>query len=315
MTTKELEEILTRDIPEEMIEGIDQQVEQNINFFLKAKNIKYVRDIEIVFLNRYNRLTDPKYLNNACAKKSGLNKYQIYICPHLITDLFRFAHYIAGYKGFRLENIENDRHTFAQHLMYSWLYFISLHEYAHIILGHIDYNSSTASTLYEFMDLESLSDDKLIISQGMEFEADATAAILFFSSFMETKDGIKNSYKYSYTDSDLIFDNLLGLNFLCYFFEIRAGGKINGTHPLGKERATFFNGSILHNKEKLNKIINIKDFDLDLLNSLAYIEYMQFCGITKENEIIENLKSFLQKMNLFDESKVLELFKPYRLIK
>lgn len=301
MTKEELENILKLEIQEETLDEIYSQLNNMVNEY---KKISYNKKIEIIYRDRISAHTEEKYLNNACARNIGDNKYEIYICPLLIKDLYRFACLIAGYKGFKLDSSNKIRNILIKQLIYYWLYFIIFHEYIHIIRGHVDYNiisRKNESTIYEFIDLKCLSKEDLIISQGMEFQADEGATLLLFKNFLTEKSSIKNQYNINYTDNDLIFDYFLGMNFLFFFFDARSKN-ISSSHPLAKERVIFFNDSIMRYFKEMGKI-----------NADAYLEYIKYTN-KKEIEVENIMKSFVQKMESFEKKNIEKLFEPYKFI-
>lgn len=321
VTEEQIKDIFSREIPYEQMEFIYSAVEANINKFIKNDAIKYKKDIEISFQNPWSAKEEPKYLHNACAEKVGTNKYEIYICPLLIKDLFRFAFYIAGYRGFRIQKSEKDLNMLAFHLLFNWLYFISLHEYSHVIMGHNDYKASTksqigfeqASTISEYIDTSMLTSDELIASQGMELEADSTAAELFFATILTVENHIKSAYENEYKFEDIIYDYLLGINFLFYFFYISRGDSKSRTHPLGSERALFFQGSILHSKDKLPKTSSFQEINIELIVGLATVEYLNFIGI-EDKDIGVLLVRNMEKLKVFDSKNIRVEFDKFRLI-
>ena len=314
MTKEEIEKINNIDIPFETLEMIYNDVESNLNKFIKNESIKYKKKVEINYRNPWS--INEKYIHNAYAGKiiGYDNKYEIYICPLLIKDLFKFAHFIAGYKHFKIKNTESERQIFAYHLMYLWIYFISLHEYSHIISGHVDYDTNS-QTIFEFIDISALSSEELIIKQAMELEADSTASLLFFGSFLSAKENINKIFKNKQTDKDIIFNYLLGINFLFHFFDSKPRNKTKPqTHPLGTERALFFNGSILKKITEFSKKTNLKEEEFQLIGSLALIQYLNYIGLTNQ-EIPNVLIEFMKKMKVFDTHKVRDKYKKYRLLK
>ena len=301
------------DIPFETLESIYDNVELNINKLIKNESIKYKKKVKINYRNPWS--VNNKYIRNAYAGKiNGYdNLYEIYICPLLIQDLFKFAFFIAGYKHFKISNEESEKQIFAHHLMYLWLYFISLHEYSHIILGHVDYDE-TSQTIYEYIDITSLTSDKLIESQAMELEADSTASLLFFGSLLSVKNNINKDFKNKISDKDIIFNYLLGLNFLFHFFDMRPKDKTKPqTHPLGTERALFFNGSILNKAKDFSNKLNLDEEEFSLINSLALIQYLNYIGLTNK-EIPNKLVEFVKKMEIFDTNKIRDRYNIHRLI-
>ena len=197
--------------------------------------------------------------------------------------------------------------------MYLWIYFISLHEYSHIISGHVDFDTNE-QTIFEFIDVSSLNSEELIIKQAMELEADSVAALLFFGSFLSVKNNINKSFKNKQTDSDIVFNYLLGINFLFHFFDMKPKDKSKPqTHPLGTERALFFNGSILKKIIDFSEKTSLKKEEFQLISSLALIQYLNYIGL--DNEQIPNvLIEFLEKMQTFDKYKIRDKYRQHRLL-
>ncbi|AXX89294.1 hypothetical protein CKA55_07250 [Arcobacter suis] len=311
MKKEDLEKLLVYELSKEKMESIYINIETNLNKFIKNQFIKYKKEINIRYRNPWS--TNYKYQYNAYADKIiGIpNTYEIYICSLLIKDLYTFAHYTSTLDIFRINKNDN-RQLFADSLFYFWLYFISLHEYSHIILGHTDYKRSSKKIL-EFIDLSCLSEDQLIESQAMELEADSTAAILTFASILSIKKEINKGLK-KLTDKDLIYNHLLGLYFLFDFFNpISKEKRKKASHPLGIERAMFFNGSINLKVDELRKELNISKDDFLLESGLSLISYLRYLGMT-DNEIVLNSNLFLKKLDIFDNKKILDRYKNLRLI-
>lgn len=312
MKRENFEEILKYDIQEDILDEIYKNIEININKFIKNQLIKYKKEIEIRYRNPWN--VNYKYLHNAYAGKiiGSPNIYEIYICPLLIKNLYKFAFYISNLEIFKI-NKNEDKQLFANHLLYFWLYFISLHEYSHIILGHIDYKKSTTGIL-EFIDISCLSSDQLLESQAIEFEADSTAAILTFATILDLKKEINKNLKNKITNKELIFNHLLGLYFLFDFFDSSPKVKQKKIdHPLGTERVMFFNGSINFKVDELIKFLNISKEDFLLESGLSLISYLKYLEMT-ENEIVLNINLFLKKLEIFDDKKILDRYKNLKLI-
>jgi hypothetical protein len=311
---KEIKEILDFEIPFDKLEEIFDNVEINLNKYIKNDGIKFKRKVQIKYRTPLN--VNYKFQNNAYAGKIiGRNDtYEIYVCPLLIKDLFKYSHVVAGYNCFKIKNEEKYRQIFAYHLMYFWLYFITLHEYSHIVLGHADYKTSTNNTISEYIDLSCLSSDEKIEAQAMELEADSNASGLFFASLILVNEKIKEELEYNIEKKDLAFSYLLGIYFLFDFFDLSHKNKPKVlTHPLGIERSLFFAGSIRTNAQELSKILKVDKNMIENIAESSILAFFDYLNISKKMHQSEFM-AFLAKINLMDKKKIRERYKKYRLL-
>ncbi|WP_345971811.1 hypothetical protein [Sulfurimonas diazotrophicus] len=204
---------------------------------------------------------------NAYAGKLENKKYEIVISRELLILMRHYSYKIIDYSLLfsELERCEKNKKTLSQVsdiIFYFWMDFICLHEWSHIVKGHLedyDNNNSTKKLHFEFGKLCEDNEDSIYL----EIDADRNAGKIMFGRFAWSIPRIQEVLNVD--ESEIVFNFCIGMLYLfdLIFF---IGGNNRQCHPSPVDRMMILGASMseaLHIKhdilkmseKELNKIV------------------------------------------------------------
>lgn len=255
-------------------------IEKHFNLIINTMNIK-TPDNKKVTIKLSIEATNPDSIS-ANAKRidkenaiyeikltAGLS-YHIWLASRFIEADFQYYSWIDKCKIIEEELKEkNIKVILADTTYYILTYYILLHEFSHIILGHCDYvqDSMNIESLNEFEDKsEILSEKEFNIRRMFEAEADRQAGELVIGFFDKSlgKDKLGNHFKFPNTEAVFEFYTYSITSIFTLLQQLTLRQK--SIHPLPNERQIILINSM---KKYLDK--NYKESDAILMLSLVYM--------------------------------------------
>lgn len=258
----QIDDLIVTTYPKEYWDFVIENVKHNMNQVLNEKVQiilqKEILDIEFILDNDPNKPSldnDP----NACATKISTNKYQIHIGRKLLILLRHYSYKVIEY-NLLFNDIARDstNHRFfrkvSDSLFYFWMDFVCLHEWSHIVQGHLNYLEENDllqnSTYFEFNTTNTLSLNKQILY--LETDADRFASRILFGKMSSKIETIKS---YLNQDTETILYNLfIGMFYLFDLFFLLKGTNKRSDHPSPIERMAIVSTGMneaLHMNPKL----------------------------------------------------------------
>lgn len=227
-------------------------INQNINQIIKNEYAdKYSKcKININIILNKKILNDP----NAHIYKIDNDNYEIIIGKKLLILTYYYSHKIINH-GLLFEKVERTKknekklYKIAKIIFYFWIEFIYLHEWAHIVSGHLSFNDSKC-TYYEFKSIENNKDSILF-----EIDADVLATKVLMLSFLNSFKILKKEIQ---ENNITLIENFYMMMLYLFDLVFRINGKnIRDSHPSSVDRMisllTIFT-EMLIDKENLLKI-------------------------------------------------------------
>lgn len=248
-----IEKLHNENISDEEWNDILFNISHNINQIIKNKDFeKYLkRKIDINIILNQNIENDP----NAYVNKIDNNDYEIIIGEKLLKVLFYYSYEIINenliFEKVKRNEVNQEKlYKVASTIFYFWVHFICLHEWAHIVNGHLDFNNSNVP-YFEFNNNNNISDDSILI----EMDADIQASKVLIDEFLDSLKILKKEIGES---NIILIENFHIMMYYLFDLFFRINGKnIRNTHPSNLDRmislSIIFDEKLIK-KEKLLKI-------------------------------------------------------------
>lgn len=203
--------------------------------------LKYKIDVEFSLDN--DTMTKVENDPNAYAKMLSDKKYEIAIGKKLLILLRHYSYKIIDYNTIFPDLIRNDDNReilrkISDAIFYYWMDFVCLHEWSHIVKGHLNYvhryPSDIYAAYYEFNVNQNQQDNILYF----EIDADRFAGKLLLGRFVLSLQELKKHFNFE-TESLLLAFNI-GMLYLFDLFFLLSGHK-RESHPAPFDRMVLLN--------------------------------------------------------------------------
>lgn len=295
----EIERLHNEKISVEAWNRILIDINQNINQIIKNEYLKYKVNINII-LNQ-NIPNDP----NAYVNKINKNEYEIVIGRKLLILLNYYSYEIINY-GLIFENIEKDERKIskiANTIFYFWVEFICLHEWSHIVNGHLDFED-TSNLYYEFNFIQNDNKEDIYF----EIDADITAGKFLIKEFSDSLGTIKEELN---EDDLILIENFhITMYYLFDLFFNLNGENIRSSHPSIFDRILLLCITFSETIEHKNDLFEISREEFKILSNKSIVKFVashfREYQINKDNimhefmGLLENYFNFKKEMN-FDK--------------
>lgn len=252
---------------------INDLLNQFLNNEYGNKYLKYKINVKLS-LNQ-NIENDP----NAYSNKIDKNNFEIVFGRKLLLLLDYYSHEIFNYelifdKIERIPKNEEKLYKLVDFTLESWIYFIFLHEWTHILNGHFEYESSSKNDMY------------------IELDADITAGKILIALFASNLSDFQKDFQEK--DICLIENfNIIMFYLFDFFFEVKEIN-IRNTHPSIHDRMiallTTFTETF-YVKNNLFKISQNEFFEIGMKSILKFMIYHDKKYKLNKNDITKDFES------------------------
>lgn len=266
----QIDQLTVTTYPKEYWDNIIQNLKHNMNEMIntEVQNVLQKESLDIDFIldsdpDRPSLENDP----NACAEKLSEIKYQIHIGRKLLILLRHYSYKVIEYNLLFSDIVRNPENKeffnkVSDSLFYFWMDFICLHEWSHIVQGHLNYldekNLLLNSTFFEFYSTNSFSQNKKILY--LETDADRFASRVLFGKMSARLEIMKN---YLNKDTETILSNLLiGMLYLFDLFFLLKGKNKRSDHPSPIERMVIVSTGMNEALHINPKLLDISEKEL-----------------------------------------------------
>jgi len=298
----------------DIVNNITTNINQLINKNLIEKLLTQHIDVDFIL----NIESDENMENdlNAYASQISDNRYQIVIGKKLLILLRHYSYKIIDYPLIFPEIKRNDSNKkqlniISDAIFYYWMDFICLHEWSHIVKGHLnykDYLNNKSQPFYEFNILQNDNNDIYL-----EVDADRFAGRILLGRFGLSINKLK---KHIESDTETLISNFnIGMLYLFDIFHFISNENHEDSHPTPFYRMIILLTSLAEALHMNNKILDIsEDKFATITQSIIFnftLEYGKDYNLDPE-KIKKDFPDFLQKYLMFIKDIKLE---QYQIIK
>ncbi|WP_323659396.1 hypothetical protein [Aliarcobacter butzleri] len=295
---KYIEYIRSVPIKEEKINFIYKEIEKRASSIF---SIEYSNELKIDFIDP-SKISDLVTIN-ASVEKIGTNHFSIKIYPNLIKELIYHSRFVASYSKIFTKIDRNnycELEVLMDYIVFIWLDFILLHEFQHIMLGHLNHNMLQNFKLNEVHDdMPDFSEEQIKIIKAMEVEADYNAIKGNFKFFDHTKENIYKCFNKKEKEEILYYDYFQVLHYLYEWFD--KYNENNLFYPSPKERIYMINEALISNLNFEFQLTCIRSFTMYMENYYEsveqYMNMMTECSIFLDNMNKIREKYLMNKRN------------------
>lgn len=245
-------------------------ISHNINQILKNRDFdKYLkRKIDINIILNQDIENDP----NAYVYKIDDNNYEIVVGKKLLKLLFYYSHQVINenliFEKIKRNKINQEKlYKIESTIFYFWIDFICLHEWAHIINGHLDFSNCNVP-YFEFNNKNSNNTTDSIL---IEMDADITASKVLINRFLDSLKIIKKEIE---ENNITLIENFYVI--MCHlfdlFFQIN-GENIRNSHPSNLDRMLSFSTTFSEKTIEKEKFLNIKKEKLEKIGIQSIFKF------------------------------------------
>ncbi len=284
---------------QDIIKNIKHNLDQIIDNKHMSKILKYDIDIEFVFDDLGS---EEKFGPNACAKyiDTENNKYQIVLGRKLLTVLRHFSFKVIDYDDIfpKIPRTEINREKLSKlsdTIFYLWVDFICLHEWFHIVRGHLNYGHENLNKNFqidEFSKNKYFDDNE--INLYLEIDADRFAGKVLTGRFSLMQESL--AVMLNLNEEDMVEGFSIFMIYLFDLFFLLSDNSRGKVHPSPSERMVFLIAAMQEAIHTNPKLFNLTEEKFLSLTETALKKHYK----KHEEEYILNAKDILITMKTLD---------------